>query len=120
MPKHELLIFSGEREILHDAIDCFQVNAVASIFKRHEHHAGITRLDTQMGYIQSLGSERLAHLLTIAIIADNGNDGNGNSHPRQMNAPIDSVASGIKNIEILVYVGAAKSSRASTDSHTNS
>ena len=89
MPEHELLIFSGEREILHDTIDCFQVNAVASIFKRHEHHAGITRLDAQMGYIQSLGSERLAHLLTIAIIADNGNDGNGNSHPRQMNAPID-------------------------------
>ena len=103
---------------LHYAIDRLEMYAIDAVFQCHEHHRGVAILHPQMRDIEPLGGQRLPHLVSVLVLADNRHGGYRNAHSCKMDTPVNAVASRIEYADVLIDVRAAKTSRTRFNTHT--
>ena len=102
----------------HDTVNRFEMHAVDAVLQRHEHHRGIAVLHAKMRDVEPLGSQRLAHFVSVLVLSDDRHRRYRYAHSRQVDTPVDAIASRIEHADVLVHVRTAKASCTCFDIHS--
>ena len=93
------------------------MHAIDAVFQCHEHHRGVAILHPQMRDIKPLGGQRLSHLVSVLVLADNRHGGYRNAHSCKMDTPVNAITSRIEHADVLIDVRTAKTSRTRFNTH---
>ena len=105
---HELKLLICNRIMLHNAVNRVQMHPVRTVAKLHPGNTGWPRFCPEMGNIYPLNRQSPLHFIAVTVISDHAHRADRNSHPTQMNSPVNTVSRGIPFIYIFINIHTAK------------